>query len=307
MSHPLPFTVTEQSRNIHTVHLAADSVRNEWTFVLASDIHWDSTHCDREHWSRILKLASDNGWGVMVFGDNYDLMQGRHDPRRARQGVRPEFDHSEYLDAVIEGCADWYKERNANGNLFLMSRGNHEESIRRNCDTDPIQRTVSLMNYGTPHRTYAGGYGGWVRFMLEVSGRFYSLKLKYHHGSGGAPIMSHGTLIAVRQAAVCPDADVICSGHIHRRWVVPIARERLVTGDRRGARVERDTQYHVCCGSMKDSFGDGADGWEVEKGMPPKETGCVIMRLYLERSTAKASSERSSMRYRLVPEFTLSR
>lgn len=307
MTQELPFAVTEQSRNIHTVHLKADSVANEWTFVLASDIHWDSTHCDRDHWSRILKQASDGRWGVFVWGDMFDLMQGRHDPRRARHGVRPEFDHAGYLDAVIEGCAEWHKAHNERGNIILLSRGNHEESIRKNLDSDPIQRTVSLMNYGTPHRTYAGGYGGWVRFMLEVHGRFYSLKLKYHHGSGGSPVMSHGTLVTVRQAAVCPDADVVCSGHIHRRWVVPIARERFVAGDRKGARVQLDTQYHVCCGTMKDSFGDGADGWEIEKGMPPKSTGCVLMKLYLEKSTTKSVTGNRQMRYQLVPEFILTR
>lgn len=303
----LPFVVREESRNIHTVELIGNSTTDEWTFVLASDIHWDSTHCDRDAWDKVLRQANKNNWGVFVWGDMFDLMQGRHDPRRARQGVRPEFDHSEYLDAVIEGCATWHRERNENGNILLLSRGNHEESIRKNLDSDPIQRTVSLMNYGTPHRTYSGGYGGWVRFMLEVNGRFYSLLLKYHHGSGGAPIMSHGTLGVVRQAAVCPDADVVCSGHIHRRWVVPLARERLVAGDRRGPRVQRDTQYHVCCGSMKDSFGDGADGWEVEKGLPPKETGCVLMKLFLERSTVKNHKDRTQMRYALRPEFTLTR
>lgn len=303
----LPFAVREESRNIHTVELHGDSVRNEWTFVLASDIHFDSTHCDRHKWDKVLRQASANGWGVAIFGDNFDCMQGRYDGRRSRHGVRPEYQHGEYLDALVEDCANWYRERNSEGNIFLIGRGNHEESVRRNCDTDLIQRTVSMMNYGTAHRTYSGGYGGWIRFMLTVNGRHYSLRLKYYHGSGGSPIMSHGTLGVVRQSAFCPDADVICTGHIHRRWVVPIARERLVTGDKRGPRIERDTQYHVCCGGFKDSFVDGAEGWEVEKGLPPKETGCVLMRLYLERSVAKASSDRGSMRYQLVPEFTMSR
>jgi len=306
MPQDLPFSVTEQSRNIHTVHLTASSVTQEWTFVLASDIHWDSTHCDRDAWDKVLRQASNNGWGVFVWGDLYDLMNGRHDPRRARHGVRPEFDHAGYLDAVIEGCADWHKARNENGNIILLSRGNHEESIRKNCDTDPIQRTVSLMNYGTPHTTYSGGYGGWVRFMLDINGHHYTLKLNYFHGSGGAPIMTHGVLSTVRMAAFSPDADIICTGHVHRRWVVPLARQRLVA-DKRGARVVRDTQTHVCCGSFKDSFGDGAEGWEVEKGMPPKDTGCVLMKLYLQRSTVKNGAGRSQMRYQLVPEFTLTR
>jgi hypothetical protein len=307
MAQPLRFSVREESRNIHTVLLNAESVGDEWDFVLSSDIHWDSPCCDREKWDYTLRKAGETGAGVFIFGDAYDLMSGRYDPRRSRRGVRPEFDHADYLDAVINGFSDWHSERNQNGNILLVTRGNHEESVRKNCDTDPLARTVALMNRSGPMKTFAGGYGGWVRFIAAVRGSCYTLTLKYHHGSGGAALMSHGGLAVRRHAAVQPDADVVCMGHIHRRWIIPIARERLQCGIRNGPRVVRDTQYHVCCGGMKAEFGDGADGWAVEKDMPPMETGVVLMKLRLESTAVKAPSGKTGMRYRLAPEFTIPR
>ena len=306
MPQDLPFSVTEQSRNIHTVSMVGEGAQSSWTFVLASDIHWDSPCCDREKWDRTLRQAKENGWGVLVFGDMYDLMSGRYDPRRSRRGVRPEFDHADYLDAVIDGFADWHSERNQDGNILLLSRGNHEESVRKNNDTDPVARTVALMNRSGPMKTFAGGYGGWVRFCAKVFNQRYTLTLKYFHGSGGAALMSHGGLQVRRHAAVQPDADVVCGGHIHRRWVIPIARERLYVHAKQGPQVIRDTQYHVCCGTMKQEFGDGSEGWSVERDMPPMETGCVLMRLhFVSEQVRPPNSKRTATRYRLAPEFIL--
>jgi hypothetical protein len=306
MDKPLTFAMSEQSRNIHTVALEAEGTLSTWTFVLASDIHWDSPCCDREKWDRTLRDAAANGWGVLMFGDSYDLMAGRYDPRRSRRDVRPEFDHADYLDAVIDGFSDWHNERNQNGNILLLSRGNHEESVRKNCDTDPIARTVALMNRSGPMKTFAGGYGGWVRFCAKVFNQRYSLTLKYFHGSGGASLMSHGGLQVRRHAAVQPDADVVCTGHIHRRWVIPIARERLYVHAKSGPQIIRDTQYHVCCGGMKNEFKDGSEGWSVERDLPPMETGCVLMRLHFVRDQVRGpSTGRSETRYRLAPEFIL--
>lgn len=302
----LPFSVREESRNIHTVELHGDSVNNEWTFCLASDIHWDSPHCERDEWDSVLRKAATNRWGVMVFGDALDLMEGRYDPRRSRRGVRPEFDHAEYLDAVVDGFADWHRDRCPDGNMFLLTRGNHEESVRKNNDTDVLQRVASRMGYGGGAKVHVGGYGGWVRFRLTLNSSHYSLTMRYHHGAGGAPLMSGGVLMTRRHAAVQPDADVVVMGHVHKRWVMSIARERL-EAFKNGARVVTDTQWHCCLGAFKNDYGDGAEGWAVSKDMPPNDVGCVIMKLYLEKRTVRTESRGSNMRYRLVPEFTLSR
>jgi hypothetical protein len=36
-----------------------------------------------------------------------------------------------------------------------------------------------------------------------------------------------------------------------------------------------------------DNYGDGADGWEVERWGPPKLKGCVWLRLHCDASTFK--------------------
>jgi UDP-2,3-diacylglucosamine pyrophosphatase LpxH len=302
----LPFAVREESRNIHTVDLIGDSVNSEWTFVLASDLHWDSPHCDRAAWERVVRMAVANNWGIMVFGDALDLMEGRYDPRRSRNGVRPEFDHAEYLDAVIDGFADWHMNLGCQGNLFLLSRGNHEESVRKNLDSDPIARVCAIMNRVGERKVFAGGYGGWVRFRCLLRNSHYGLTLRYHHGAGGAPLMSGGVLMTRRHAAVQPDADVVCMGHVHKRWIMSIARERL-EAYRKNVKVVKDTQWHCCTGGFKDDYGDGADGWAVSKDMPPNDIGCIIMKLYLEKSAVATESRNYNQRLRLRPEFTLSR
>ena len=296
---PLPFTVTRESRNIHTVDLAGTSRTQEWWFLLSSDRHHDNPHGRRDMELRHLDQAVERRAGVIDIGDMGCLMSGRHDPRRARKGVHEEdADAPDYLDSVIKHASEFYAPYAAN--FVMIGRGNHEESVLKNCDTDYTERVCERMSLLTGHKVHPGGYGGWVRFHYQVNQERYGLLLKYFHGSGGAPLMSHGTLQVRRHAAVIPDADVIATGHIHKRWIVPIARERIQS-DRGGVRVIHDQQWHLCCGSYKDAYGDGYGGWEVMRGMPPDQSGGGIwMRLYLEKNTTPTNT-----RYRLVPQFVM--
>ena len=295
----VPFTVTRESRNIHTVTLEGEGRTAEWDFLLTSDRHHDNPHCKRDLELKHLDEAAERRAGILDFGDMGCLMQGRYDPRRARKGVHEEdADAPDYLDSVVKHAAEFYAPYASQ--FVVVGRGNHEESVLKANDTDYTERVCERMSMLSGHRVLAGGYGGWVRFQYQANNERYGLLLKYFHGAGGAPLMSHGTLQVRRQAAIIPDADVICTGHIHKRWIVPIARERLQS-DRGGVRVIHDQQFHVCCGSYKDAYGDGYGGWEVMKGMPPDQSmGGVWMRLVLEKK-----SEHGHTRYSLVPKFTL--
>jgi hypothetical protein len=147
------------------------------------------------------------------------------------------------------------------------------------------------------HKVNPGGYGGWVKFTVNVNSHRFALNLKYFHGSGGAALMSFDTLKVRRQAAVIPDADVVVQGHVHKQWVMPLARERLVA-DKAGMRVEHDVQYHVRVGTYKDEFGDGYGGFHVEQGRTPEIIGAVWMRLSLHKYSAHGRTS-----YKLKPEF----
>lgn len=296
---PLPFTVTAESRNIHTVTLDAASRTQEWMFLLTSDRHHDNPHTNHDLERKHLEEAVQRKAGILDFGDMGCLMQGRYDPRRARKGIRDEdMDAPDYLDSVIRHASEFYSPYARN--FVVVGRGNHEDSVLKACDTDYTERVCERMSLLTGHKVHAGGYGGWVRFQVQINNERYGLSLKYFHGAGGAALMSHGTLNVRRNAAVMPDADIICTGHIHKRWILPIMRERLV-GDRGGPRVVQDRQWHICTGSYKDAFGDGHSGWEVMKGFPPSDSGGgVWMRLYLEKRSAEGRT-----RYGLVPQFIM--
>ena len=52
-------------------------------YLFLSDVHFDSTHCDRDLLTKHLDEALAMNASVLVFGDWFDLMQGMYDPRRS--------------------------------------------------------------------------------------------------------------------------------------------------------------------------------------------------------------------------------
>lgn len=268
------FEVAAKSRNVHTVTMQADSCDWEQWFLLTGDRHVDNSESDHALQIRHLKQAQERGAGIIDVGDVMDLMQGRNDPRRMKGVGRDSAQVAAYLDQAIADSADFlapYAE-----SFVVIGRGNHEQSILKNCETDPTERLTERMSMQSGHRVHAGGYGGWVRFIAKWSTKgSLALNLKYFHGSGGGGLMSHGTLATRRMASFIPDADVMVCGHTHDSWLVTLSRERLGhTG-----KVFLDEQHHVRVPSYKDEYQDGFAGWHVERGAPPKPIGAWWMRL----------------------------
>ena len=272
------FDVIEHSRNIHQVQLTVKGDPEAWEHwvLLASDRHHDNPKADWDLERKHLEQVAKRGGSWIDVGDCLDLMAGRWDPRHSKGEVREEYAMaSDYLDAVVRGAAEFYAPYSRH--LVVMGRGNHEQSILRRHETDCIERLCAHMSQLSGHRVHAGGYGGFVRYSVkfhETEGS--ALTLRYFHGSGGGGMMSHGTLATRRMASWTPDADVIVCGHTHDQWLVTLSRERLgATG-----KVYLDEQHHVRVPSYKDEFGDGHDGWHVERGAPPKPVGAWWMRLF---------------------------
>jgi hypothetical protein len=230
-------------------------------------------------------------------------MEGKFDPRRNKAGIREEHAlAADYLDSLVRHASDFYAPYSEN--FVVIGRGNHESAILKNCETDITERTCERMSQTSGHKVHAGGYGGWVRFHVEINGERYTLSLKYFHGSGGAALMSFDTLKVRRNAAITPDADVIVQGHVHKQWFMPLSRERMVC-DRHGCRIVSDIQYHVRTGTYKDEFGDGHSGWHIEQGRGPEVQGAVWMRLYLAKQSGRSTGNISKTYYQLTPEFHL--
>jgi len=70
-------------------------------FLLISDIHIDSPHCDRKLLRRHLDEAKGDGAGVLIFGDLLDVMQGRDDRRSSKADLRDDYKSGAYFSDVV--------------------------------------------------------------------------------------------------------------------------------------------------------------------------------------------------------------
>ncbi len=275
--------IEKKSHNVLDVNF--NDVKAGWEkwFLLRSDAHHDSRDCDRELELEHLELAKERGAHVLDFGDLFDAMQGRYDPRRSYPEMREDYadamisEKASYLDLIVKDAGKFYQPYK---NLWLLQGyGNHETSIQRHVDTNLIERfAYEMRKDGGIINT--GGYGGWVVFHFTIARtQRESIRLKYFHGSGGGGPVTKGVIQSNRQAVYLPDADIVVGGHIHESWILPIPRERISNGGIIGT----DLQYHVRTTTYKNDYMDGSGNWHVEGGKPPKPRGCVWLRFYLDR------------------------
>ena len=195
--------------------------------------------------------------------------------------LRPEYRREDYYDFVIKDAAE-YLEPYAD-NIDLMADGNHELSVLKAANTNLMDRLVGILRDKQNSRCVHGGYGGWVRYMFNLSdgentGPRTSIRLKYFHGAGSDAPVTRGVIHTNRQAVFLPDANIVVNGHNHNAYYVPITRERL---SNKGVPYF-DTQHHIRIPGYKQSYGDGSGGWDVTRGSHPKPIGAFWVRLYEE-------------------------
>jgi len=253
---------------------APKTVGWEQWFLLSSDRHHDNAHTDQDLERRHLDQALEKGAGIIDCGDLHCGMQGKYDKRSDLSQCRPEQQQGRYLDSLVEYAAEFYAPYAHN--WIVVGRGNHEQSILKNHETDLTERTVQALNTMTGSNIQAGGYGGWVIFAIKRHGSIKTFRLKYFHGAGGGGPVSRGVIQTNRMAVYTPDADIVVTGHTHDQWLVPIARERINTV----GKVFVDEQVHCRAGTYKDEYGDGHSGWHVERWGPPKPVGAWWMKFY---------------------------
>lgn len=238
-----------------------------------SDVHFDSVYCARKQFFQDMDQAVELGAKIFIFGDFFDAMNGRFDPRRDMGKLRPEYRRSDYYDYLVLDATDKLKKYAPH--IAMITPGNHETSVLKNANTYLTDRLVSSLNQAGGHVIH-GGYGGWIRFMLKPNNHFSStILVKYFHGSGGEAPVTRGAIQTNRQAVYLPDADIVVNGHSHNAYWVPITRER-VSG--KGMHYF-DTQHHIRTPGYCQAYGDGSQGWDVERGGVPKPIGGSFIKL----------------------------
>lgn len=286
--------VEQLTRNTHVINA------NSLKFKLAclSDIHWDNPKCAREKLKADLEYCKKHEIPIFINGDFFCLMQGKFDGRRNKSEIRPEHNKADYLDAVILDAVNfWSPYANL---LTVIGYGNHETGIIKNCETDPLQRFVDLLNYKNGTKVYTGGYGGWIVVKTTVSRSTKHTNIKYFHGSGGGGVVTKGAINQTRALEMYEGMDVFLLGHIHENSSRNDVRESFCyNSGKRIYEIQHKNIHHALLGTYKEEYGDGASGWHVERGAPVKPTGGRILEINVKRHYNSYESICDS--YKIIP------
>lgn len=284
--------VRRTGRTVHTVNLPWQATLDWSQRVLhLADLHLDNPHADVDLVRRVLEQAREYGARVNLYGDTFCAMGGKYDPRssKGRDHIRPELNVANYVDAMVEWCADVlgpYADI-----IDVIGYGNHETSILKRLETDLVQRLVAVLNDRHGASVHAGSYAGWLVYRFRTDSRqVRTHNVHYDHGSGGGGPVTRGVIGTNRRAVYLPDAQTVVTGHIHENWLVTIERERI---DRTG-RAYIDTQTHLCVGTAKEERLQGI-GYHVERGRPPKPLRWWWQEFYHYRPSAKVSRTRPAL------------
>ena len=264
--------ILKKHKNVFLFDIKAKSKKEDFWFLLQADHHWDSKKCDRELMKHHLELAKERNAPVLMFGDFFDCMGGKYDPRSNKADLRQEFQNANYFDSIVDGAIEWLKPYVKN--IKFISKGNHEMSIVKHQETDLIERLTTLINH-SGGKCHPAAYAGWIVFRFDVQGKRTTIKLNYTHGYGGGGPVTKGVIQTARKAASI-DADIYVQGHIHENWMVEVPREILSNVS---LKPQLKNCTHIQIPSYKEEYLVG-EGWARERGMPPKPKGAWWLRFY---------------------------
>jgi len=262
--------------------LFVTEVENELPLLIVSDVHFDSLKCDHDSLKYHFDEIKRKNGQIIIVGDWFDVMGCHKDPRSKPADINPIYIQRgrSYLDLVVEDSFEFlkpYKE-----NLLMISYGNHETSILKHRDTDPLERLIFLLNQQEGSSVYKGQYAGWIKFSIGRTGNVShrTFLIAYHHGKGGNAKRSKGILYSQLDAMEYPDANLIVSGHDHNKIYDPSNVRRRI--DIQSGKTHHDTVHWLKTGSYKKSANDM--GWEVERGFNPKKLGGWFVDLEYKRT-----------------------
>ena len=259
----LPWTIERTDRQAHRITYQLPSVSGVSRLLILSDLHWDSAWCRRDILKRDLDQALETNTPVLIAGDLYDAMQGKWDPRKSQDQLRPEHRGGNYFDLLINTSVEWFAPYASV--LALIGQGNHETSILQRHETNLLERLVALLRAQHKSPVELGGYWGYCLLQLKnISGNSATKTIHYHHGYGGGGEITRGLIDHSRTRSQY-DADIYISGHIHRRN----SDENIMTRVTDRGVVYTVQQLFLRCGAYKEE----TEGWHIEKGRAGRPVG----------------------------------
>jgi hypothetical protein len=279
--------------NIHLIEVDGKTAE----FLLISDLHWDNPKCDRALLKKHLDQAVERNAPIIVNGDFFCLMQGKGDPRRSKDEIRPEHNKGNYLQAVVEDAVEWFAPYAQH--LALIGYGNHETSVLRHTEFDALRQFQAIFNYKHGTNVQIGGYGGTIQINMDTStdgdehSRNTAFIIHYFHGSGGGGPVTKGVIQDQRMMANTEGYDLTWQGHVHELYhhinmVHHYNRTRKMISHRRVHQLRTST--------YKEEFGAGEGGFHVERGRAVKPLGGYWMTLNVERIIIKVNDKMKDTR-----------
>lgn len=242
--------------------------KNNQTLLLLSDVHFDSKSCARLELENVLKEAIKKDAIILFNGDFFDMMQGKNDRRHMKGSLRKEYMGDNYFDLVIEDAKEFLKPYAKN--IVLMADGNHETSVTKHYESNPLDRLCYLLRTECNSNVVHSGYQGWAVVRIGVDkDNYMPFKIKMHHGSGGNARVTKGIIEHNRMSTYVEGADLIWLGHTHTQYCVHSTIEVLSTKPSYKTNLKR--VYHIRTGCWKQEYKEG--GWAIEKGFNPSEIG----------------------------------
>jgi len=232
------------------------TVKEKQKFLLISDLHFDSPLCDRKLLKKHLEQAKEQGAGILMFGDIFDVMSANTDRRSTKGDVRPEYikaDHFGEIQRDFEQFITPYKD-----NVLFLSPGNHELSNINHQEINILSYTAKSIG------CQYGKYLGFIRFnaRCNLGNTRRDTLMFYTHGKGGNSPVTGGVLNAKRRAAWVSNADIIISGHLHKYWNFPVA----TLGIDQTGKFKRGEQTHVQLAGYKDPTRN-MNSWDMQGEM----------------------------------------
>ena len=270
--------VTKHSKNVHAIECGRTQ-----EFLLLSDLHWDNPKCDRSLLQNHLEEARRRGAKVLVNGDFFCLMQGKGDPRRSKEDIRPEHNNGRYLDSIVDTAVEWF--RPYADLLLVLGYGNHETSIIHHQETDILQRFASTLNYATGSAVEVGGYGGTIDIRVNHDpNRGMNFVLHYFHGAGGGGVISKGVIHDSRLMMTMEGYDCTWMGHVHELYYHQNMIHRY---DRSTKTLLQKPIHQLRTATYKEDWDGGYMGFHTERGRGPKPLGGYWMKLETSRNASK--------------------
>lgn len=260
----------ESDANVLVVRMETRGMGWKQRQLKLADVHFDSPYCNRKLLKALLDEAKQEDAGVAIYGDLFDLMQGKTDRRGDKREVRPEYAGAgHYLDAVLEDAFAFFEPYA--DILMFVSEGNHDNAAARAAEFNVLAHLVKLLRESATREgrgCHYMGYSGWVDYRFERhTGGGRTSRLEYfHHGAGGDAPVTLGVLGTARKQDAYV-ADIYVGGHNHNEWTV--TRPYVTVSG--GKEIQTDA-LHINIPSLKDEW-SAHTGFHTETGKPPKPIG----------------------------------